>query len=786
MVVKIIRRFFYAWSLLIALIVATVFFGYNCINVITGNGVDQRIIFYLLTSQAGGNFLFINLQDIIIALLGLVLAFFFIIYIGKKYYVYASKWIMLAISSVLSILAIINPFSLAIWQGYEPIIDNSVAISKFTTSFQDYYYNSGLVEIPNKKNVVMISLASFEAVILDSKNYPVDVAKGLRRLRNKSVYNYNNIIETIGLDKRRFIFLSKQCGLPFFESHSLSNNDRSQIGLFNNTTCLPDIFKYNNYNIDLLNGAIYFDPAVISFLSFNFPGYFGPQTINGKLFAGLSKGDFGFFDASFFIDKVIPRYNELLAHDKPFFLNVIGVSSDGPYGDVDPKNCVNFKYKHQLLNALSCTDRAAANMIQHMIDESVAVNEDTVIMVMSDHYLRSDDKIITKSIKYKERRNLFFVIDTSVIKQENNNIVKPGSYVDLAATLLIHYLGVDIPGFGVGKNLHDQDTTTVEMMTNSANKINYNDWKKDIYKLHTSANLYSGAIKLFGGNNNEVIQIGDYILNTPLFVNCNNRFSHCMDSLQDSLITKQDSKVYIGSCMLLKSVFVLTDNLSNKICLVVTKNGQLYYKQITKHPFFYKDIFDSTNKVNWPIRDKYDISPVIDKWVEMHKIILPYVDKSSNYQFISAAVHYIRDTNNISSYAGDKSNDKNYSDSDVALFGINENGQMLKLRSAKSVLSVNKRNANKIKCQDIINKQLYQMYTTKLKIKVFILHKPHKAIFCGKKNKNDLEFLVKNTPFNTAVNRDESYIGVWVPETDYLYELKKDKTLILDILSKQK
>ena len=786
---KLFKVIGFAWLFIALLISFAVIFSYNFTNFVTGDGVNQGVIFHLFTSNSGINLLFMHVQEISIAITGFVLSIFFIIYILKQYYFVASRSIVITFSVIISIFVIINPFSLAIWRGYVPQNYDRDDSLEFTTSFKDYYINSDLVEIKKKKNVVMIYLESFESIFLDNKYYPADMASGLRSLRDTAAYNYNNIIASSGLSDSAASFLASQCGVPFFDNVNGSKISRNQIGLFINTICLGDIFKYNQYITEMLSAAYQMDIAIISFMKRHFLNYFSPLSMQNIILSDIKKGNLGLLDASFFAKKVQPRYEELLEQNSPFFLTVVGISTHSPNGEVDTDYCSSNKYKTSIMNALHCTDKAAAKMIQHMIDKSVVAKKDTLIVVMSDHYMMSGSRIFAKAkskVDKTNRRNLLFVIDTGKLNQPTQQISKSGSYVDLAATLLIHYLGVDIPGFGLGKNLHGQDQTTVEIFAaKGMSSPEYYDWLPDIYKLHTSINIQNSAISLTGKNNYN-IKLNNIIVDLPLFVNCNNNFNYCIDKLQKRIISKKDSQAYIGNCQLLNSILVLEDLNIEQVCLLVTKNGQLYYKKITKEPFLYKQLFNDINKIDAPIRAANDLTSVINNVIEMHKITLPYV-KSNKYQFTSAVVNYIRNKNRIYSsvYEFNESSMNSKNSVSVAIFGINQNGKMLKLRSMYN--AIDKNTTEQIGCKDLINKQLLQKYTEQFNIKALILYKPYRTAFCDKKNKNDLHFLVKDTPFNTAdVDRDESYIGVWVPETDYLYELKKDKTLILDILPVKK
>ena len=792
---KLFRSFSCFWFVLTALFIFAVIFGYNFTNFITGDGIDQSVIFHLFTSKSGANLLFMHVQEISIAITGFVLSIFFIIYILKQYYRYAGKWTLTIVPLFLSIFIFINPFSLALWRSYVAQNYNRADNLEFTTSFKDYYYNSGMVQIPKKKNVVLIYLESFESIFLNKEYYPADMASGLRDLRdNKATYNYNNILAGKGLHYSTAALLASQCGIPFFDSvFGRPKVVRKYVGLFIKTNCLGDIFKHNNYNNQLLSAAKHRDDGVISFILRYFPKYISPESSNSLLLDDKYKGYIGFLDAGFFAQIVQPEYDKLLSQTKPFFLNVIGISTHGPKGEIDPIYCANDLYKIPIMNALHCTDKAAAKMIQHMIDESIAANEDTVIMVMSDHYIMPQgmvNKNAKKRVKNALRSNLFFTIDTSQLNKPVQQINKYGSYVDLAATLLIHYLGVDIPSFGVGKNLHSKDKTTVEMLANLDDQSiwydklvwqKYQQWIPDIYKFHVNIDILSSTLQLFGSKNNYGIKMQDKLLKMPFFDNCDAKFSDCMYSLQQHILLKQDKlKSYIGDCQLLNSILVVPQKYNKQICVFATQNDQLYYKQITKESFLYKDVLHDANKVNWSVRKQNDLTPAISDFIEMHKITVPYVRQDDNYRFVSAVVNYIRDNNGIESYIADVGNNKYKKDDGVSISGINKDGRLIKL---KSVEMMRKRNV----CEDLINKQLYRNYIDKLNIKAFILYKADRTIMCDEKNKNDLHFLVKDTPFNTAdVDRDESYIGVWVPETDYLYELKRAKTLILDILPAKK
>ena len=799
---KLFRSFSCFWFVVTALFIFAVIFGYNFTNFITGNGVDNGAIFHLLTGRTGTNLLFMNVQEISIAITGFVLSIFFIIYILKQYYRYAGKWTLTIVPLFLSIFIFINPFALALWRNYVPQNYNRADNLEFTTSFKDYYNNPGLVTIPKKKNVVMVYLESFESIFLDKEYYPADMASGLRDLRdNKATYNYNNVIAAAGTNYSVASILASQCSIPFisgminnFASNTFaSNNGRTYFG---NTLCFADILNYNNYSVTMLTAARYYSKLVLEFMNNYFTNYVGADSSKmKKLLYNFKDTSFGLYDASFFLEQVIPRYDKLLAQDDPFFLTVVGISSHGPNGDVDAKYCPVDKYSRPLMNALNCTDKAAAKMIQHMIDASVAANEDTVIMVMSDHYMKVSGKLIQKAkkpISNDKRRNLLFTIDTSQLNKPVQQINKYGSYIDLATTLLIHHLGADITGLGLGRNLHGQDQTTVELFVDKLDKELYSSqlhdkyisWNSDINQLHVAPKLDKSKISLLGSNvYNYKLKLDNAYINIPIFDNCTDTLNICIKRLQDRIILQKEYQAYFGECSILNMILIVEEKYNNQMCVFVTNNGQTYYKELTKTSFSYKEIMLNDNKVNWPIRDQYDFRPIISNILEYHKLVLPIGIISNDINQFTSNVVNIRNNKNIVANINEDNNAFG-----VYLLGINQLGEMVRLRASSDINSLDADGKNKrYKCDILINKSLYRNYIDKLNIKAFILYKADRTIMCDEKNKNDLHFLVKDTPFNTAdVDRDESYIGVWVPETDYLYELKRAKTLILDILPAKK
>lgn len=362
-------------------------------------------------------------------------------------------------------------------------------------------YQTKVSSIPKKPlNLIYIYLESFERVYFDKSQYP-NLLPGLEKIENNSI-SFTNITQTTGAGWTIAGMVASQCGIPLFAGAG-PNGTKNYDKFMPDAVCVGDILKRTGYNLSYLGG---------SSLDFTGKGNFyrdhGFNNIQGRKALKLKytdKKDYSRWglDDDKLLDEAYHEYNLLSAEKKPFgiFLLTLGTHNPGYPSKTCGEECNYGEGEDTLLNTVKCTDKLVTSFVKKIRASKQSAN--TIIVIGSDHLSMG------KRHKGKKRRRNLFLVNVPNIQPEF--VSKPGSTLDIAATLL-NLLGFsDVQKFGFGVNLLQDKPTLIESNNNS-NKF-LKSWTKDIVALWSPPKFED---KLSISTTSKEAVLGNRVLNIPV------------------------------------------------------------------------------------------------------------------------------------------------------------------------------------------------------------------------------------------------------------------------------
>ena len=304
-------------------------------------------------------------------------------------------------------------------------------------------------------NLVFLYLEGLEQSYFDDRRFPGLVPE-LSALRDEAVV-YTDISSSVGSQWTIAGMVSSQCGIPLLAS-SGSNAMEGVDRFLPETVCIGDILNDAGYRLAYMGGAdLSFAGKGNFYRSHGFHEVQGRAELKDRVPAGYLSS-WGLYDDSLFTE-LTRKFDALASGNQPFGLFGLTLDTHHPTGHPS-RSCEKRPYgdgESSMLNAVHCTDRLAAEFINHV--RRSEHGDETIIVITSDHLaLRSD---ITPQLEEAERRNLLMVIPPS---GEAYEIDKPGTTLDIAATVL-DWLGLEADGLGFGRNLNTVEQSLREAET---------------------------------------------------------------------------------------------------------------------------------------------------------------------------------------------------------------------------------------------------------------------------------------------------------------------------------
>lgn len=447
------KYFIFLFSFLVLAILWITGF-YFVSDMLTGNGIDESILYHLHMGLEGAGF--VEFKNIIFfSSIYLFATFFFTLFIYKfPNYVKYKK------ISLISIIVILYSYSInpGVKDLYSLLTSTKISASE-AYRYPSHYISEIDIDFHDiKKNIVFIYLESLESTYLDSTLFP-DLLPNISNLK-KSGLSFNNIDQLWGTSWTMGGMVASQCGIPLVTpSHG---NSMSGTDVFlPNVLCLGDILKNNNYNLLYLGGANLKFAGKEKFLkSHGFNKIFGLEELSHYLDNENYISSWGIFDDTLF-SLATKKFDYLSNLKKPFGLFMLTLDTHHPSGHIS-MTCSDYIYKHnesnQILNAVHCADKLVYNFVKYIKNSDIY--NDTIIILLSDHLAMRNTA--WDQLKSGNRKNLFIIIGKDI---KPKIVDKPGSLFDVTPTVL-KTMGTYIDGLGFGRNLLSETPTFVQIKDN--------------------------------------------------------------------------------------------------------------------------------------------------------------------------------------------------------------------------------------------------------------------------------------------------------------------------------
>ena len=436
--------FFYFFTYFLSLFL---FITYAVSDYLSGNGIDNSVIFHLKYGLKGAGFAeYKSLIIIVLSLLLLLTILLFIFLIKKNR---NGKMQFISISFIL-ISLISNPAIIDIYKAFNTDYSTS-------NEFYQHYKTPHIKQISdNTKNFVFIYAESLEHTYFNERVFP-GLIKSLRNI-NGNVLSFSNIRQVPGNGFTIGGFVNTLLGIPLVTA-SFVNSMAGMDKFLPSATGYVDLLHDEGYYLAFYGGArLTFAGKGKLLKTHSFDEVLGKDELLPRLKDKKYLNAWGLYDDTL-LNIVYKRFIDLSKKNKKFGLFTLTLDTHHPNGHIS-KSC-NILYKdgsNPILNAVASSEHLISKLINKILTSPYADN--TVIVLVSDHIAlrNSAYKQLHRFIKIKgknrrvPRRNLFMIISPNKKGLSNYKIAGIyGSNFDIASTFLpfIGYSG-DI---GLGRNL---------------------------------------------------------------------------------------------------------------------------------------------------------------------------------------------------------------------------------------------------------------------------------------------------------------------------------------------
>lgn len=434
------------FSLKIAALVFISFFisgFYYVSDHLTGNGIDESVLFHLTVEMTGAGFSeFANIIvfSIVYIIVSTVISIAVYKIVLTDYKLKRHKFQVALATTAIVIAFYINPGVTDITRLYSAV----AASSQDDKRPNEYLLPSTTQLSLNNKNIVYLYLESVERTFQDETLFP-GLTPNLQRLEKESLV-FTDMRQVYGSGWTIAGMVNSQCGIPLItpsQGNSMSGTDQ----FLPEALCLGDILNKNGYNLNYLGGAsLDFAGKGNFYKTHGFSRVEGFDELIRKLEDPAYRSNWGLYDDSL-LDIAKSRYDDLITKAVPFGLFALTLDTHHPNGHM-AKYCSGLKYQdgsNPILNAVHCADKMTADFVKHI--RSSDGYENTIVVVSSDHLAMRNTA--WDQLKQGDRKNLLMVLGKDIPPKK---IEEPGALIDVAPTLL-GILGADIDGLGFGRNM---------------------------------------------------------------------------------------------------------------------------------------------------------------------------------------------------------------------------------------------------------------------------------------------------------------------------------------------
>lgn len=513
---KIVFAFFFFISYSLSVV-------FYAIDNITGNGINQSVIYFLKFGIGGSGFMDfkeIIIKGVLLLILGLVFTIYFYILndglknptivLFQKFVKNRLKFnglILLILSLVFLIISIlINPITKTLISVY---IEKPQA-SNINSDFYNYYNVPDIKKEGESKNFVFIYLESLEYTYFDENVFP-GLVDNLKKIEEKSI-SFTNIKQDDYSHHTTAGIVASQCGLPLISPVHV-NYMYGMDTFMQSANCLGDILHNEDYFLSYYNGAnINFAGKDLFLKTHSFNDILGYNELAEK--SNIYKNSWGLYDDSL-LDLSKKEIEKLDREKEKFAFFMLTIDTHHPKGN-SSKSCEGIIYgdgTNSILNSVKCSDILVSNFVNDL--RKTDYGKDLIIIIASDHLAVQNNIIDT--LKKQNRTNLFLINTPETNKNggEKNNTA--GLTLDTGTTLLpfIGYSG----NIGLGRNLNLKEESNTKRVNDYLEKISSNNWSPEVLKFWNFPRI-NNSVKIM--LNKKQIYIGKRTFQIPLMLELDN------------------------------------------------------------------------------------------------------------------------------------------------------------------------------------------------------------------------------------------------------------------------
>lgn len=420
-------------KILLTAIVSLLTAAWIFINELSGNGIDDSVIYHMHTGVSGagiGEFTWKIAPLVAYILATIVLS----VYLSRKQMINRG-WSSPAFYLALAAIATFNPLT----RDMARLAAGMFSDKKTENAAISFVEPTG--RIGNKKNLVVLYLESFEQTYYNEDVFP-GLTPNLNALRKRSL-DFVNVDSRPGGTWTIAGMVSSLCGTPL----SLNNdaNGYGSIGRFMpKANCLTDILATNGYHLQFIGGATSEFAGKGQFLKdHGFHTIIDKSDFKNSDLADKHFSSWGVHD-DILLERMWQDFVQLSDAGSPFALVGLTLDTHHPSGHI-ANSCLDINYqgtgaRKPLLDAVACSDRLVAAFAEKVL--SSPHMENTVLAIVSDHVAMPND--VHEILSNYPRKNTVMIFDSH---HQAQVVETPASTLDTAATLLDLLHGGNAIGF---------------------------------------------------------------------------------------------------------------------------------------------------------------------------------------------------------------------------------------------------------------------------------------------------------------------------------------------------
>jgi len=413
---------------------------YVIADYLSGNGIDESVVYHLLVDVGG-----VGLKDFTDQIIFAVGGIFVALLVGGLTFYRSQRLGVRTVRRHYMTLSFL-PIALIAHPGTDDIYSLvRLSVSDGGTE-QPEHYEKPPVELAFRepKNLIYIYLESLEGTYLDENTFP-GLLPNLQRIKSQA-YSFDNIRQAQGTGWTIAGMVASQCGTPLVRPVSDPNASTPLGGFFSKATCIGDLLDDAGYNLSYMGGAkLTFAGKGEFYRDHGFHSVRGLEELRDRVDPDYLT-DWGIYDDTLF-DLMREEIARLDSETTPYAFYGLTLDTHHPYGHVS-RSCGDLVYadgQDPMLNALHCSDRLVGEFYDWLSESGKLKN--TTLVLASDHFAMRNT--LWETLSKMDRRNLFMLIDPDLKAGTSSKI---GSTLDILPTLLTT-VGHEISSYGYGRSL---------------------------------------------------------------------------------------------------------------------------------------------------------------------------------------------------------------------------------------------------------------------------------------------------------------------------------------------